>query len=1266
MKNLYKNFIFKLIIVFTLLNAGHSYSQCGMTYNYGLLVPSSGTNFVTYTGISPYTYYELPFLTGANYAVSSCGSSIATEFTLFNSSNNYTGLYTADSGPFCTGTGSFTYTPNFTGLAKMQVSQYQYCGWYNGFASAVVNVRQNDNLAITSASAVCSGKTITLTATPAPLGSVPNANYGDAGTFAGANVTTTLFSAPTVTAVTVYTVSYKYGWVTHTQSITVYPNPTVSVSGGTICSGNTFTLNGSGASTYTYSSGSPVVSPNVTTNYSVTGTSTAGCISASAAVAMVSVNTTPTLAVNSATICSGNSVLISPSGADTYSITGGSFNVIPNTTTSYSVTGTASNGCIASNTAVSTISVNTTPTITVNSATICSGNSVLISPGGADTYTITGGSFNVNPNATTSYSVSGTATNGCAASNTAVSTISVNTTPTLAVNNATICSGNSALISPSGADTYTISGGSFNVSPNTTTSYTVTGMATNGCIAANTVVSTVSVNTTPTLAVNSATICSGNSVLISPSGADTYTITGGSFNVSPNITTTYSVTGMAANGCAASNTAVSTISVNTTPTLAVNSATICSGNSVLISPTGADTYTITGGSFNVSPNTTTSYTVTGTAANGCAASNTVASTVSVNTTPTLGVNSATICSGTSVSLIPTGANSYTITGSNFTVSPNTTTSYSITGTAANGCVASNTAVSTVSVNTTPTLAVNSATICSGYSVAILPSGANTYTITGGSFTVSPNTTTSYTVTGTAGNGCAAANAVVSSVSVNTTPTLSVNNATICSGNSTAIVPSGAGTYTITGNTFTVSPGTTTSYTVTGTALNGCAASNTVVSTILVNTTPTLGVNSATICSGNSVSILPTGADTYTITGGNFTVSPNTTTSYSVTGTATNGCIAANTAVSTVSVNTTPTVVLNGGVICQGNSFTFTPGGASTYTISGNNFTITPAATDSYSLTGTSAEGCQSFNTAVATVSVVNTLSIVVAGNTSICNGSAATLTASGAATYSWNTGVTTDSITLSPTATTDYTVIGSSGTCSNSTVVNLIVNQLPVVTVNSGTICSGSEFVIVPAGASTYSISGNSFTVNPTANSSYSLTGTDGNGCVSSEVVSNVAVNALPVVTAATSQSVVCIDNSATLTAVGATSYSWSTSQTDSVITVTSAISGTETYTVSGTDANGCVNTATVIQKYDNCTGLEKGNAGGVNIAVYPNPNNGRFTIETVGNSTIEVMNAVGQVVYTGTSNGKIVVSMEHLTNGIYFVKVTTNTSQQVARIIKE
>lgn len=152
-------------------------------------------------------------------------------------------------------------------------------------------------------------------------------------------------------------------------TISVNANPVISVPNGTICSGQSFTLSPSGASSYTYSSGSPVVSPTAPTNtnvvsatyiYTITGSNAAGC----RATVNSSVTVFPLPAVNASStpslICSGSTATLIASGANSYTwSTNASTSVVPVTpsvTTTYSVTGRSStNGC--SNAAMVTVSV---------------------------------------------------------------------------------------------------------------------------------------------------------------------------------------------------------------------------------------------------------------------------------------------------------------------------------------------------------------------------------------------------------------------------------------------------------------------------------------------------------------------------------------------------------------------------------------------------------------------------------------------------------------------------------------------------------------------------------------------------------------------------------------------------------------------------------------------------------------------------------------------------------------------------------------------
>ncbi|MDX2172895.1 MAG: LamG-like jellyroll fold domain-containing protein [Bacteroidota bacterium] len=406
----------------------------------------------------------------------------------------------------------------------------------------------------------------------------------------------------------------------------------------------------------------------------------------------------------------------------------------------------------------------------------------------------------------------------------------------------------------------------------------------------------------------------------------------------------------------------------------------------------------------------------------------------------------TICIGSAATLsVSGGINTYTWSNSatsvSISTSPTVTTTYSVIGSnTTTGCYGM--ATKTIAVNPTPTISVNSGSICSGQSFTIVPSGANTYTIQGGSAVVSPTANSSYTVIGTSTAGCVSSNTAVSSVSVNALPTVSVNSGAICAGNSFTINASGtANTYSYSGGSSVVSPTANANYTVTGTnTITSCA--NTAVSSVSVNALPTVSVNNGTICAGNSFTIVPSGASTYTISGGLSVVTPTSNTSYNVIGTSSAGCVSSNTAVSSVTVNALPTVSVNSGAICVGNSFTINASGtANTYSYSGGSSVVSPTANANYTVTGTNTiTSCA--NTAVSSVSV-NTLPTVSAvSNTSLlCTGQTASLTASGAATYTWNTSANTSVIAISPTVNTTYTVNGTGANgCSNFATVTQSVS----------------------------------------------------------------------------------------------------------------------------------------------------------------------------------------------------------------------------------
>lgn len=200
-------------------------------------------------------------------------------------------------------------------------------------------------------------------------------------------------------------------------------------------------------------------------------------------------------------------------------------------------------------------------------------------------------------------------------------------------------------------------------------------------------------------------------------------------------------------------------------------------------------------------------------------------------------------------------------------------------------------------------------------------------------------------------------------------------------------------------------------------------------------------------------------------------------------------------------------------------------------------------------------------------------------NVSICAGESTTISVLGTEQYLWDQGLGMgNAFQVSPTTTTTYTVNGQLNGCLASGTVVVTVNQSPSVqvTANPTAVCLGETATITASGAISYawqahasviSTNGNVQVVQPTETTTYSVTGTS-NGCSQTATIS-IATNALPIVNAGPDQSI-CSGASTSVNPSGATSYVWTGG-----ITSGTAFTPTQTatYTVTGTDANGCTNT---------------------------------------------------------------------------------------------
>lgn len=847
---------------------------------------------------------------------------------------------------------------------------------------------------------------------------------------------------------------------------------------------------------------------------------------------------------------------------------------------------------------------------------ICEGDEVVLTASGGLTYLWSTGattsSITVNPSGTTTYSV--TVTNEFRCLDEESITVTVNKFPNGSLSGSNVCLGESTTLLATGGSSYLWNTGattnSITVSPNENTTYTVTITNDAGCSVA--LSKEIIVYPLPIASITGNTfICIGSSTDLTAHGGRSYVWNTGqttpTINVAPVSTTTYTVTVTNSNGCTAQASIVVTVNGLSISASITGKDNICHGeNTTLTGHLNGGTASAylwstgsTSNSITVAPNSSSTYSVTISDNNGCTAS--ASKLVTVHDLPQVNIAGPNeICIGSSATLTASGGVSYSWnTGAktaSITVTPTSKTTYTVTVTNAAGCTAIGT--KELDVNPLPVITISGDTeICINESTTLTAAGGTSYVWSTGAttpaITVSPSSTTTYLVSGTDSHGCSNVASITVHVNGLTINASIIGDDNICQGESTVltgVLTGGTASSYLwsTGETtesITVSPSSTTTYSVTIVDTNGCKG--TASKTVAVNPLPSLSISGPdAVCIGSSAGLIASGGISYVWSTGettaSITVTPSAATTYTVTATNAFGCTASHSKL--VDVLPLPVVSISGdNIICIGEETTLTASGGTSYVwntgSTTSSITVKPVVTTTYTVTATDNNGCAGTESITVTVNGLS-INATITGNGVICQGASTVLTGvlSGgtAVSYEWSTGETTESITVNPSSTTTYRVtITDINGCKGTASKEVTVNPLPVVEIESpdGICPGGFAFLSVTGGVSYVWSTGatqNFIIVYPVVKTTYTVTATDANGCVNTGEAT-VDIFPLPTITI-TGIDTVCANTSVDLTASGGDEYLWSTGATTETITVSP--STTSTYTVTGTDSEGCTNTA--------------------------------------------------------------------------------------------
>lgn len=448
----------------------------------------------------------------------------------------------------------------------------------------------------------------------------------------------------------------------------------------------------------------------------------------------------------------------------------------------------------------------------------------------------------------------------------------------------------------------------------------------------------------------------------------------------------------------------------------------------------------------------------------------------------------------------------------------------------------------------------------------------------------------------------------------------------------------------------------------------CASSNVTITALDANST-------------NSFTWYPGGINNTSIV-----VSPSVNTTYTLVYT-TNGRICPD-EISTVTIGNQLNINLSSSnnPVCYGSSVTLTaisPATSYTWINSGaQTASIVTTLTSStiFTVMGSiSSPSCIGSNTFQVNVYPTTTINSVVAP-AKVCVGKTYSVAVWGALSFFWydSTGFISPYPKISTTPTIAgihaFTVVSiDNNGCSISKTLSVLINPTPTVSILTPTlICVNAPTTFSATGASTYSWKGLfTSTVNPvtavplsTGFFSLSATGVNSFGCSN---ISFAFVQVVGPTLSISSPSLICLNESAVLNASGALSYTWNGAQTSTTnpYTVTPTQSGSYSISVSGVDANGCINNKTANILVNICEGFK--DIVEEDVLVYPNPFQNYIKIEGV-DLVVTVYDAFGRVVLNKINVYKTTIETSSFPAGSYMICIIDNKGKIIGakKILKD